>query len=108
MARWREKPLRLILEELPPQLQRSASPERCLCSGCYPGLLGSDRLAAECAMEAWRQARLAWCAEHGVSFLDLIQAERQARRERAQGEDGPSVLQRLRDEVQRIQPKGNG
>ena len=81
MARWRERPPQQILEELPPRLHRSASPERCLCSGCSPGL--ADRPAAECAMEAWRQARQAWCAEHGFSVLELLRAERQDRRERA-------------------------
>jgi hypothetical protein len=39
MARWRETPGRSILEELPPHLERSASPERCVCSHCAPGCL---------------------------------------------------------------------
>jgi len=34
-------------------------------------------------MESWRQARAAWCAEHGFSVLELLRAERQDRRERA-------------------------
>ena len=81
MARWRARPARSILDELPARLHRSASPERCLCSYCSPGV--SDRLAAECVIEAWRAERRVWCAEHGYSVLDLIMAERQARREAA-------------------------
>jgi len=68
MARWRELPRRPILEELPARLRISASPERCLCSGCSPGL--SDRPAAECAVADWSAARRAWCAEHGWSVLE--------------------------------------
>jgi len=80
MARWREKPQRAILEEFPPRLLLSAWP-RCVCSRCAPGL--SDRVVAECAVEAWSQARREWCAEHGFSLLELLRAERQARREGA-------------------------
>ena len=78
MARWRERPFRSILQELPPQFHRSASPERCFCSYCAPGF--SDRVVAECAIEAWRQARLAWCEAHGYSPLDLLRAEVQAKK----------------------------
>ena len=81
MARWRALPARSILDELPPRLHRSASPERCLCSYCSPDV--SDRFAVECVIEAWRAERLAWCAEHGYSVLELLRAERKARREAA-------------------------
>ena len=74
MARWRALPARSIVDGLPARLHRSASPERCLCSYCSPGV--SDRLAAECVIEAWWSARRAWCAEHGYSVLDLIMAEK--------------------------------
>jgi len=77
MARWREKPPRSILENFPDRLRMSAWPQ-CVCSRCAPGL--PDRVVEECAVEAWSEARRAWCAEHGFSRLELLRAERQNRR----------------------------
>jgi hypothetical protein len=37
-------------------------------------------VVVECAIEAWRQTRLAWCEAHGYSPLDLLRAEVQAKK----------------------------
>ena len=64
-----------VLEALPPELRREASPVRCVCTHCAPNMTDTQRAAHERVKQDWRATRVAWCDAHGYLLVDLLQAE---------------------------------
>lgn len=71
----REQDKQDILAALPPELQRDATPRRCICSHCAPRLSAVQRAAHERVERDWIATRIAWCDAHGYPVLDLIRAD---------------------------------
>jgi hypothetical protein len=76
MTREQDRPT--VLEALPPELRRDASPLRCICSHCAPRLTEVQRAAHERVERDWIATRIAWCESHGYPVLDLIRADIEA------------------------------
>jgi hypothetical protein len=74
--RRRTKSLAPILAALPAELRLEASPQRCVCEGCHPGMDDDERKAEQTLQDAWSDARAQWCKDHGYGVLELLRAER--------------------------------
>ena len=64
-----------MLDNLPAELRRDASPAFCTCSSCEPLMSAVERKQHQAVSKAWNAARRNWCASSGYGLAELLVAE---------------------------------